>query len=140
MAVRADARGRLELRFRHGPDERPLAVTRVEARQARHQPVARELHLVHDLDGDHVERAPGIVATSVEQGYWRTLPVHLPAGRYTYKFLLDGRRWLDDPNNPRKAPDGLGSLNSVVVVPEEIYPEASRDSGLSSMIATQTGS
>ena len=64
-------------------------------------------------------RAPGIVATSVEPGYWRTLPVHLSAGRYTYKFLLDGRRWLDDPNNPRKEPDGLGSLNSAVVIPED---------------------
>ena len=81
-------------------------------------------------------RAPGIVATSVEPGYWRTLPVHLSAGRYTYKFLLDGRRWLDDPNNPRKAPDGLGSLNSVVVVPEDIHSEASEDSGVSSMIVT----
>ena len=82
-------------------------------------------------------RAPGIVATSVEPGYWRTLPVHLSAGRYTYKFLLDGRRWLDDPDNPRKAPDGLGSLNSVVVVPEEIHPEASQDSAVSSMITSQ---
>lgn len=81
-------------------------------------------------------RAPGIVAVSVEPGYWRTLPVHLSAGRYTYKFLLDGQRWLDDPNNPRKAPDGLGSLNSVVVVPGDIHPEASEDSGVSSMIAT----
>jgi serine protease AprX len=82
-------------------------------------------------------RAPGTVAACVEPGYWRTLPVHLSAGRYTYKFLLDGQCWLDDPSNPRKAPDGLGSLNSVVVVPEDIYPEASEDSGVSSMIATQ---
>jgi 1,4-alpha-glucan branching enzyme len=82
-------------------------------------------------------RAPGIVATSVEPGYWRTLPVHLSAGRYTYKFLLDGRRWLDDPNNPHKAPDGLGSLNSVVGVPEEIHLGPSQDAGISSMIATQ---
>jgi len=64
-------------------------------------------------------RSPGIAATSVEPGYWRTLPVHLSTGRHTYKFLLDGQRWLDDPNNPRKSPDGLGSLNSAVVVPED---------------------
>ncbi len=64
-------------------------------------------------------RSPGIAATSVEPGYWRTTPVHLSAGRHTYKFLLDDQRWLDDPNNPRKAPDGLGSLNSTVVVPED---------------------
>ena len=82
-------------------------------------------------------RSPGISATSVEPGCWRTLPVRLGAGGYTYRFLLDGRRWLDDPNNPRKAPNGLGSLNSVVVVPEEIHPENSQDAGVSSMIAPQ---
>ena len=32
------------------------------AGDARHQPVAREVHLLHDLDGDDVEGAPGIVA------------------------------------------------------------------------------
>jgi serine protease AprX len=64
-------------------------------------------------------RSPGIAATSVEPGYWRTLPMHLSAGRHAYKFLLDGQRWLDDPDNPRKEPDGLGSLNSAVVIPED---------------------
>src|SRR5713101_5706958 len=27
-------------------------------------------------------QSPGIAATSIEPGYWRTFPVHLPAGRY----------------------------------------------------------
>ena len=82
-------------------------------------------------------RTPGIVATSVEPGYWRTLPVHLSAGRYTYKFLLDGQHWLDDPNNPRKAPDGLGGLNSAVVVPEDDHSRLSEDGGLLSIGTTQ---
>jgi len=33
-----------------------------------------------------------------------------------YKFLLDEDRWLDDPANPRKAPDGAGGLNAVLVL------------------------
>jgi len=65
-------------------------------------------------------RSPGIDGTSIEPGYWRTLPVHLPAGRHVYKLLLDGQRWLDDPNNPRKSPDGAGGLNSVLVIPETL--------------------
>ena len=81
----------------------------------------------------------GSLPYSIETGFWRTAPMHLPAGRHTYKFLLDGQRWLDDPDNPRKTPDGLGSLNSVVVVPEEIHPENSQDAGVSSMMATQIG-
>jgi len=83
-------------------------------------------------------RAPGIVATSIEPGYWRTLPVHLPAGRYAYKFLLDRQRWLDDPNNPRKAPDGVGGLNSTVVVPEASRTRVSEDDKRLSMGTTQT--
>jgi serine protease AprX len=82
-------------------------------------------------------RSPGITAIPIEPGYWQAPAVHLPAGRYTYKFLLDGQRWLDDPNNPRKTPDGLGSLNSVVVVPEEVHPATSQDAGVSSMMATR---
>jgi len=35
----------------------------------------------------------------------------LRAGRYEYKLLLNGNRWLDDPGNPRKAPDGLGGFD-----------------------------
>jgi serine protease AprX len=65
-------------------------------------------------------RSPGIDGTSIEPGYWRTLPLHLPAGRHVYKLLLDGQRWLDDPNNPRKSPDGVGGLNSVLVIPETL--------------------
>ena len=84
-------------------------------------------------------RSPGIAAIPIETGYWQTPPMHLPAGRYTYKFLLDGQQWLDDPNNPRKTPDGLGSLNSVVVVPEEVHPGTSQDAGVSSMMATRIG-
>ena len=84
-------------------------------------------------------RSPGIAARSIEPGFWRTQPVHLPVGQHTYKFLLDGQRWLDDPDNPCKTPDGLGSLNSFVVVPEEIHPKNSQDAGVSSMIATQMG-
>jgi serine protease AprX len=70
-------------------------------------------------------QSPGIAATSIEPGYWRTLPIRLRTGRYTYKLLLDGQRWLDDPDNPRKAPDGVGGLNSAVVVPEASVPSES---------------
>jgi serine protease AprX len=71
--------------------------------------------------------SPGIAAASIEPGYWRTSPVHLHAGQYAYKLLLDGCRWLDDPNNPRKVFDGIGGLNSTVVVPEDTDPRISEN-------------
>jgi len=79
---------------------------------------------LHDHDASSVQvlgswndwRAPDIVAMSVEPGFWRTSPTPLADGQHTYKFLLNGERWLDDPGNPRKKPDGLGGLNSVLIV------------------------
>lgn len=79
--------------------------------------------VLHDHDARSVEvlgswdgwQAPGLSAEAVELGVWRAMAV-LPPGQHVYKFLLDGRRWLDDPANVRKAPDGLGGLNSVLMV------------------------
>lgn len=58
----------------------------------------------------------GITATRVEEGFWRAACPLPPPGYYLYKFLLDKKRWLDDPANPEKMPDGFGGLNSVLVI------------------------
>jgi glycosidase len=39
----------------------------------------------------------------------------LDPGRHEYKFVVDGT-WLPDPANPDTAPDGFGSVNSVLTV------------------------
>ena len=72
-------------------------------------------------------RSPGIPARSIEPGFWRTAALHLPVGQHAYKFLLDGQRWLDDPHNPRKVPDGFGNLNSTVVVRKDCRYQVSKD-------------
>jgi 1,4-alpha-glucan branching enzyme len=41
--------------------------------------------------------------------------IYLPAGRYEYKFVIDGN-WSIDPNCPSWSPNEYGSLNSVVDV------------------------
>ncbi len=79
--------------------------------------------VLHDHDARKVQvfgswndwRA-GVLAHRVEKGVWR-VSYPLPAkGRYQYKFLVDDERWRDDSANPHKTPDGLGGLNSVLVV------------------------
>lgn len=65
----------------------------------------------HGWDG------PGTVLAQVEPGVWRGEIRRLPPGEYTYKFLVDGWRWLDDPGNPNKRWDGRASFNSVLWVP-----------------------
>ena len=38
------------------------------------------------------------------------------AGRYQYKFIIDERRWVEDPSNGMKQPDNYGGLNSVLTI------------------------
>jgi serine protease AprX len=80
---------------------------------ALHDHDSKEVHVYGSWD--HWQ-PPGWPAQQVESGLWQTQPHALPAGEYSYKFLLDGWRWLDDPANPRKLHDRRGGLNSVLVI------------------------
>jgi serine protease AprX len=99
-----------------------------------HDHAATSVQVLGTWDG---WRSPGIAAGSIEPGFWRTQPVHLPVGQHAYKFLLDGTRWLDDPDNPRKAHDGVGGLNSTLAVPEAGRPRGSENEEQLEMTVTQ---
>ncbi len=43
---------------------------------------------------------------------WK-LPLYLADGTHTYRFSID-RKWLTDPSNPNKLPNGFGEYNSVI--------------------------
>jgi len=47
--------------------------------------------------------------------YW-SVTVKLPAGRYQYKFVINGSVWIPDPENGQSLPDNHGGKNSVVIV------------------------
>ena len=51
-----------------------------------------------------------------ESGLWFTEIVVPRAGRFEYKFIINGRRWIEDPSNGMKAPNSYGGLNSVLVI------------------------
>ncbi len=46
-----------------------------------------------------------------------TAEVRLPPGRFSYSFVIDGRRWVADPSAARAPRDDFDSPSSVVVVP-----------------------
>ena len=48
-------------------------------------------------------------------GMW-TITIPLTAGRYTYTFIVDGKRWVADPYAPPAPADELGQPSSVVTV------------------------
>ena len=56
-------------------------------------------HRLSDRDGD---------------GVWE-IEIRLEPGReYRYQFLIDGERWIADPNAPLKVEDGFGGTDSVL--------------------------
>jgi serine protease AprX len=52
-------------------------------------------------------------------GVWRAFVGPLTPGRYRYKLIINGTRWLDDPGNGLKEPDGYEGFNSLVNITEE---------------------
>jgi 1,4-alpha-glucan branching enzyme len=48
-------------------------------------------------------------------GTW-IVELRLRPGRYHYTFLIDGRRWARDPNEPRAAESDFGAPVSVLTV------------------------
>lgn len=45
-------------------------------------------------------------------GIWKAEIPMLPAGTYLYKFVVDNRDWMDDPENLYREPDGFNGYNS----------------------------
>jgi 1,4-alpha-glucan branching enzyme len=78
-------------------------------------PKARRVAIVGDFNNWSTSADP--MFDREEKGAWSiTLP--LPPGRYEYKFLIDGDKWIPDVGNPKKVKDGFGAYNSVVEVKE----------------------
>jgi 1,4-alpha-glucan branching enzyme len=76
-------------------------------------PKAHRVVIVGDFNGWSTTADP--MYDREEKGAWSiTLP--LQPGRYEYKFLVDGEKWIADPGNPKKSKDGFGAYNSVVEV------------------------
>lgn len=51
-----------------------------------------------------------------EHGLWHVEIPCQPAGKYRYKFLIDGKIWTEDPSHGLKEDDGLGGFNSILQI------------------------
>ena len=76
-----------------------------------HDDDAREVALAGDFNGWE----PSSLRRE-EDGLWRLALDPPAAGRYRYKFVVDGARWTEDPANGFKDHDGFGGLNSILNV------------------------
>lgn len=66
------------------------------------------------LAGDFTDWKPAYVMQQSEPGVW-TVVVPLAPGVHTYSFVVDGERWVPDPEAPPVA-DGFGGVNSRLAV------------------------
>ena len=75
-------------------------------------PQAQSVQLAGDFNNWQPEHSPLDLAD--HKGRWKvSLP--LPAGRYHYRYVVDGR-WQQDPYNEQTEQNPYGELNSVVEV------------------------
>jgi 1,4-alpha-glucan branching enzyme len=56
-----------------------------------------------------------LFSESSETGRW-AVTVPLPPGEHEYLFVVDGERWIPDPEAHAQVDDGFGNLNSMIVV------------------------
>ena len=86
------------------PVEKPVEFT-LNSAQAQSVAVAGTFN---DWDLSRTPMSPG------PGGAWKTT-VWLPAGRYEYRFVVDGQ-WITDPSAKECVQNTYGSTNSVLVV------------------------
>ncbi len=75
------------------------------------EPQAKSVSLVGDFNGWHPERTP---FERQPNGLWKAVVPYESAGLFRYKLVVDGDRWIEDPNNWMKTEDQSGSLVSVL--------------------------
>lgn len=75
-------------------------------------PFAGEVHVAGEFNDWSPTANP---MAKGDDGIWR-ITLELAPGRYEYKFVVDGASWMEDPENPDKAPDPYEGYNSVITV------------------------
>ncbi|MBI1802628.1 MAG: S8 family serine peptidase, partial [Chloroflexi bacterium] len=78
-----------------------------------HDERAHEVALVGSFNG---WRPGGYELRQRLPGIWQVTIAPPPRGRHTYKFLVDGARWYDDPENAERSADGYGGFHSLLTL------------------------
>lgn len=78
-----------------------------------YDPQVQSASLAGDFNGWSQTKHP---MTEVREGLWRALIEAPASGTYRYKFVVDGHRWVEDPANMRREPDGYGGMNAVIEI------------------------
>jgi len=77
-------------------------------------PEAKEVHLVGDFNG---WKLGDDTTMELDNGKWKKR-MNLNPGQYHYRFVVDGE-WIEDPNNPTKAKNPFGQMNSLIEIKDD---------------------
>ena len=75
-------------------------------------PQAESVAVVGDWNGWDPEAQP--MQDRNGDGVWELRITIDKSGEYKYQFLINGEKWIPDPNAPLKVHDGFGGTNSVL--------------------------
>jgi anti-sigma factor RsiW len=75
-------------------------------------PAARSVAVVGDFNGWNTEKHLMVRQGS---GPWRAR-LRLPAGIYQYGFIVNGNKWVSDPQAEKLLEDGFGRENSLLLI------------------------
>ena len=84
-----------------------------------YSPQAHSVALIGDFNG--WGSMAQVKLTPCGNGMW-SVTVPLPAGRYQYAFLVNGKRWVTDPRAEQHVNHDFGSQNAVVTIIEDTIP------------------
>ena len=74
---------------------------------------ADTVHLAGDFNDWNLQTNP---MEQILDGLWR-VDVEAPGpGRYRYKFLINGKKWMEDPANLFKQPNVYGGFDSILTI------------------------
>jgi hypothetical protein len=113
MAERRDVTGEFPAVAKSAPARDTVFVTRFILVA----PGAKQVALVGDFN-DWKRQQTMLKPVQNGNGMW-SVDVQLPAGVYSYAFLVDGKEWKADPRAPRKLGDDFGQPTSVITVARE---------------------
>ena len=78
-----------------------------------HDDEAHKVSLAGDFNNWNPASSP---LTKDGSGLWFCKFATPGPGQHQYKFVVDDRRWIEDPSNGMKVSDGYGGLNSVLII------------------------
>ena len=74
-------------------------------------PEAKEVHVAGDFNGWKLDGDSRLISNN---GTW-SRKMNLDAGRYHYRFVIDGK-WMEDFNNPKRDMNPFGQQNSLLEI------------------------